>query len=108
MKLRDSSFTNGALKEEIVINKTGIDHAVAYSGDPSKLTVLDRLPDILRNATGFKTESEIHGNPDFSEVLKGKSVIEVNGQRELFSVVLKREKATGRLVFYELTPWELK
>jgi SPP1 gp7 family putative phage head morphogenesis protein len=104
---RDQSFVNKELKESILINRRGIEHASAYSGDPSKLGSLERLPDIIRNARGFTSAPEKHGNAIFIEVLTGKSVIEFNGKRNQFAVILKRRK-NGDLVFYELTPWVKK
>jgi SPP1 gp7 family putative phage head morphogenesis protein len=105
--LRNQSFTNTALGEEVTLNKTGIDHAVSFAGDPTKLAVLDHIPDIMKAATDFSVEPEAHGNPSYTEVLRGKAVLEVNGQRNLFAVVLKRKK-DGTLVFYDLMPWEQK
>lgn len=105
--LRDQSFANTALGEEIALSKTGIDHAASFAGDPTKLAVLDRIPDIMKTASDFTVEPETHGNPGYTEVLRGKAAIEVNGQRNLFTVVLKRKK-DGTLVFYDLMPWEQK
>ena len=106
-ELRDQSFANAALGEEITLNKTGIDHAASFAGDPTKLAILDQIPDIMKTASDFSIEPEVHGNPGYTEVLRGKAAIEVNGQRNLFAVVLKRKK-DGTLVFYDLMPWEQK
>jgi len=103
-----SVITNTELGEGITLAKTGIDHAVSFSGEPAKLAILDHIPEILASASGFKTEKESHGNPDITEVLKGKVAIEINGERNLFAVVLRRKKSDGTLSFYDILPWEQK
>jgi SPP1 gp7 family putative phage head morphogenesis protein len=105
--LRNQPFINAALGESIVLSKTGIDHAVSFAGDPAKLAILDRIPDIIQNAVDFTVEAEGHGNPGYTEILRGKATIEVNGGRNLFAVILKRKK-DGTLIFYDLMPWEQK
>jgi SPP1 gp7 family putative phage head morphogenesis protein len=105
--LQGQSFVNAKLKEPVTLDRTGIDHAVTFAGDPVKLAVLDHIPEIIKSASSFTVEPEIHGNPNFTEVLRGKAAIEVNGERNLFAVILKRKK-DGSLVFYDLLPWEQK
>lgn len=105
--LRNQSFENEALGEKVVLDKTGIGHAVSFAGDPTKIAVLDHIPEIMQSASDFTSEAEVHGNPNFLEVLRGKTSVEVNGERNLFAVILKRRK-DGTLVFYDLVPWEQK
>lgn len=105
---RNEAFDNKTLKAPVLLEKTGIDHAVNYSGDPAKLAALERLPEIISGASDFKSEKDKAGRPDYSEVLRGKSVLDINGVRHFFTVVLKRRAKDGVLVFYELLPWMIK
>ncbi len=105
--LRDQTFVNKQLGESITLNKTGIDHAVSFAGDPTKLAILDNIPALIEGAGSFTVEKATHGNPTYIEVLRGKAAVEVNGTRNLFAVILKRRE-DGSLVFYDLMPWEQK
>jgi SPP1 gp7 family putative phage head morphogenesis protein len=103
-----SVITNTELGEGITLAKTGIDHAVSFSGESAKLAILDHIPEILASASSFKSEPENKGNPDITEILKGKVAIEINGERNLFAVILRRLKSDGTLSFYDILPWEQK
>jgi hypothetical protein len=103
-----AAFANAELGEDVTLAKTGIEHAVSFSGEPVKLAILGHIPEILASAADFKAEPENHGNPDISEILKGKVAIEINGERNLFAVILRRRKSDGKLSFYDILPWEQK
>lgn len=106
--LRGSSVDNATLGESIAITRTGIKKALTFSGDPAKLAALVELPDMLSRVTIISTETEKRGNPDFTEVLKGRVAIEHAGIKHLFEVVMKRRKQDGVLEFYEILPYRAK
>jgi len=101
--LRGEAYMNRDLGEEIEIDKTGIKHITSFAGDPNKLAVIDRVPDILARTGSWVSEPVRSKDVNFSEVLRGQVAIEINGERHLFSVVLKRRR-DGSLVLYELAP----
>ncbi len=108
LSLRDTTYVNKTLGESVLLDKTGIDHAVRYSGEPIKLSILDQIPHIIENTSAFSSEPDIKERPDFSEILRGKVVVKINKKRNLFSVVLRRRISDGKLVFYDVLPWENK
>lgn len=107
LTLRDTTYMNKALGEAVLLDKTGIDHAVRYSGESIKLAILDQIPLIIENAAAFSSELDTKGRPNFSEILRGKTAIKINKKRNLFSVILRR-RSDGTLVFYDVLPWENK
>lgn len=105
---RNEVYTNKELNESVILGKIGIEHAVSFAGDPVKLAALEKIPEIIENASGFVSEPELHGDPNFSEILRGKSVVTINGKRNFFAVILKRRKNNGALIFYDIVPWDSK
>lgn len=106
--LQGTQIQNDSLNEPIDIPGVGIKKAIAFSGDPKKLAMLDKLPEALSKMKIIAREEEKANNPDFLEILKGRVALQYAGKKHLFEVVLKRRKADGRLEFYEILPYYQK
>lgn len=105
--LKGSIFYNEQIKGPIVITNSGIKKVISLSGDPKKLAALSDLPKLLENMILVSVEKDRYNNPDIIEIIKGKIVVEIEGEKHLFNLILKRTKSNG-IQFYDISAYVIK
>ncbi len=105
--LKGSIFYNEQIKGPIVVTNNGIRKAISLSGDPKKLAAIGNLPTLLEKMRLISTETDRGNNPDIIEIIKAKVIVEIEQEKHVFNLVLKRLKSK-EVQFYDMATYVIK
>ncbi len=105
--LKRSVFYNENISGPIRITNNGIRKAISLSGDPKKIAALNALPAMIEKMTLVKTESDRGNNPNVIEVIKTKVIVEIEKEKHVFTIILKRIKP-NTIQFYDISTYVIK